>query len=110
MKERRPWWFAYGKCHGRLHIFISPGPNTKLCKKICDSCPALDPCFWYAMEREHAHDEARPLRFGIFGGFSAKEREKFATRYGVTQEIAQREYQRADTELMNWITDETIMG
>lgn len=109
MNTGRPWWFAHAKCQGRLHIFISPGPNTKLCKKICDTCPALDVCFWYAIEREQSRDEANPPRFGIFGGFSAKDRDEFARKYSVTREIALSEYRIAQRQMMEWI-DETELG
>jgi hypothetical protein len=88
------WWFDIARCRGKLHIFISPGPNTEACRRICETCDAIDVCFWHAVAREQQYDEGRPLRFGIFGGMSARERSEYVGKYHINSEVAEREYER----------------
>jgi hypothetical protein len=63
----------------------------------------MDVCFWFAISREQSENEQHPLRFGIFGGFSAKERNEFVERYSVTADIARSEYYAADLDLWKWM-------
>jgi WhiB family redox-sensing transcriptional regulator len=49
-------------------FFPEKGGSTREAKRVCESCEVRTECLEYAL----AHDE----RFGIWGGFSERERRK----------------------------------
>lgn len=72
--NREPWQ-AEGVCRqvdiGDL-FFPEKGGSTKEAKRICAGCPVAAQCLEYAL----SHDE----RFGIWGGFSERERRQMKRR------------------------------
>lgn len=63
-------WMDRGRCaevDPELH-FPEKGGSVRAAKRICGACEVLAECLEYAL----AHDE----RFGIWGGFSERERRR----------------------------------
>lgn len=70
-----PAWMADAACAGRDAElwFPNPGDNPAPAKTICrDHCPVTMACLAYALAVEASAD----LRFGIYGGLTAGERQR----------------------------------
>lgn len=63
-------------------FFPEKGGSTREAKKICLDCPVRQECLDYALD----HDE----RFGIWGGFSERERRRLSRGEDVTPSHGQR--------------------
>lgn len=47
---------------------VDKGESSKPAKKICSNCPVIEECLEYALRTDQ--------RFGVFGGYSERERRK----------------------------------
>jgi WhiB family redox-sensing transcriptional regulator len=66
-----PEWYGRGICHETdpESFFPEKGGSTREAKAICTGCPVRAECLDYALDNDE--------RFGIWGGFSERERRKF---------------------------------
>ena len=66
----RPWWHALAECGGRnlSTFFPTRGDSTEPARAICATCPVQTECAADAL--------ADPDRRGVFGGTSARLRER----------------------------------
>ncbi len=67
-------WMAEGNC--RIHppsvFFPSDGVGVDRARRICASCPSIEPCLEYALEHRIDH--------GVWGGTSERERRRILKR------------------------------
>ena len=63
-----PSWYSDAECqkHDQDLFFPERGSSTVKAKAICNSCPVINECLEFAVERKE--------RFGIWGGKSERER------------------------------------
>lgn len=79
---QRPAWMADAACKGKTELFfIERGGDTTAAKALCRGCPVSAECLVLA--------NARREGFGIWGGTSARERQR--RRQGATTKPARRE-------------------
>lgn len=101
--NRPTWWYSVANCRkrGLATAYANPvGGNRLITKKVCEGCWALDTCAWYAMALEEPG-----LRYGVFGGMSAVDRQRFMARYNLTPAYARHAYQVARADL--WLALES---
>ena len=67
-------WMAEGKCREvpPETFFPSDGVGVEVARRICATCPMLDPCLEYALHNRIDH--------GVWGGASERERRRIARR------------------------------
>lgn len=75
-----PAWTAYGLCAQTDPDSFFPdkgqADKTRTAKKVCQSCPVRELCLDAAMTSEG--NRAASARFGVWGGYSPRERTRLA--------------------------------
>ena len=68
--EETPSWFRSAHCRDEDPdtFFPHDGTGVERARRICITCPVIDACLAYALERR--------IDFGVWGGTSEKERRK----------------------------------
>ncbi len=71
-------WMAAGHCrnHPPATFFPSDGVGVDRARKICGTCPSLEPCLEYALGNRIDH--------GVWGGTSERERRRILKRRRLT--------------------------
>lgn len=71
-------WMASGNCreHAPTAFFPSDGVGVDRARKICASCPVIEPCLEYALDNRIDH--------GVWGGTSERERRRILKRRRVS--------------------------
>ena len=87
--DREPW-MADGICSSTdpEAFFPEKGASTRDAKRICFGCPVSTDCLQYAMD----HDE----RFGVWGGFSERERRNLRRGVVVTPAFTNKPNRKAN--------------
>lgn len=63
-------WMARGNCRFEppATFFPSDGVGVEVAKRICETCPAIEPCLEYALAHRIDH--------GVWGGASERQRRR----------------------------------
>lgn len=71
-------WRALANCRDQdaESFFLESAGGVRAAKRICRQCPVRRACLEFAMATDNTY------RYGVFGGLSAWERRKLATRRG----------------------------
>ena len=74
MDETLTGWMANGNCRNYppAMFFPSDGVGVDRARKICATCPVVEPCLEYALEHRIEH--------GVWGGASERERRRILKR------------------------------
>lgn len=72
------WWFPLAEWSNRH-------PHVKQAKAVCRDCPVMGECLDYALEHE---------AYGIWGGMTEQERERFRRSNGLSPMLWRRNRQR----------------
>lgn len=79
-----PNWTEQAACADMDTDIFFPDINSKgriqEAKSICEQCPVMQTCLEYALAVEKTGVNADYIRFGIFGGKTAEERDALAPR------------------------------
>lgn len=75
----RPLWQKEGACRSSDTAVFFPdrGASTKEAKDICNGCPVKEECLDYALMNGE--------KFGIWGGYSERERRRIKRKLNVTR-------------------------
>jgi hypothetical protein len=67
-------WRAWAACRGTDPRYFHGSTSQRSALNLCAACPVRECCFWFAL----ATEEVTEHHYGIWGGTTAAERERFA--------------------------------